>query len=165
MEKGGIFENDVRTSIYEFILKNPGLHMCAISRKMNIPKSTLNYHLKCLIHDGYVIQKQNGKYSRYYVKNMVGENEKKLINLIRQEIPYRIILLLFLDPEASQTKLGEYLNRHPTTVSYHIDKLIELDMIEESACGNHVKYKLKNPSKISDLVLKYCKLFRNQFVL
>jgi len=165
MEKGGIFDNNIRASIYEFILKNPGLHMCAISRKMNIPKSTLNYHLRCLINDGYITQKQNGRYSRYYVKNAVGEHEKKMISLIRQEIPYRILLLLFLDPNASQTQLGEYLDRHPTTVSFHMDKLIELGMIEESSSGNHIKYRLKNPERISDLVLKYRKLFHDNFIL
>ena len=145
MEKGGIFDNNIRTNIYEFILKNPGLHMSALSRKMNIPKSTLNYHLKCLIDDDYINQKHDGKYIRYYVRNTIGEHEKKLINIIRQYVPLRILLLLFLEPNATQKQIGKYLDRHPTTISFHMDKLIEIGLIESISCGNHIRYQLKNP--------------------
>ena len=159
MEKGGIFDNIIRTTINEYIIKNPGLHMSALSRKLNIPKSTMNYHLRCLIDDGYITQKKYGKYLRYYVKNTVGEHEKKLINLIRQHIPLRILLLLFLEPNVTQKQLGKYLDRHPTTISFHMEKLIEIGLIEGVSCGNHIKYQLINPSEISCLVMKYGELF------
>jgi len=159
MEKGGIFDNDIRTNVYAFILKNPGLHMSALSRKMSIPKSTLNYHLNCLIKDGYIAQMPDGIYIRYYIRNTIGERDKKLISIIRQNIPYRILLLLFLDPDATQIQLSKYLDRHPTTISFHIDKLIELGIIEGIVCGNHIHYHLKNPEQVSDLVCKYIGLF------
>ncbi len=160
MEKGGIFDNDIRKDIYDFIFKNPGLHMNALSRKMSIPKSTINYHLKCLRDDDYITETPDGRYIRYYIKNGIGEHDKKMINFIRQYIPYRIILLLFLNHTVTQMQLGKYLDRHPTTISFHLDKLMAHGIIEGVYCGNEIRYHLKNPDQISDLVLKYSGLIK-----
>jgi DNA-binding MarR family transcriptional regulator len=121
-----------RKKIYDFISKYPGLNLIKISRELSIPKSTLEYHLKFLIKQGEISSFPNGNYTRFYVSNYLGHREKNVLNLLQEEIPRKIILLILLYPEHfSQINLGKCLKINQSTVKYHIDKLIELGLIEK----------------------------------
>jgi DNA-binding transcriptional ArsR family regulator len=89
-----ILNLETRNKIYNFISKNPGLHLMEISRKRNIPKSTLRYHLNFLISQGLVTQEEHGGYLRYYIIKKIGRRDRELFNLLRQDGPRKIILLL-----------------------------------------------------------------------
>lgn len=81
--------------IYELIQKNPGLHLSKISELMNMRLSLAQYHLLNLEHDNLIISVTEGGYKRYYVKDStIGTEEKKLLALLRQEIPLKIVLFL-----------------------------------------------------------------------
>jgi predicted transcriptional regulator len=43
--KEKVLENEHRREIYNFVKENPGLHMRELQRKLEIPLSTLEYHL------------------------------------------------------------------------------------------------------------------------
>ena len=72
-----ILELKKRREIYEFISNNSGLHMRDISRKMNIPFTTMQYHLNYLEKKELIISKNDGKYTRYFISFEIGEKEKK----------------------------------------------------------------------------------------
>lgn len=147
--------------IYEYIFKHPGLHLSELSRKMNIPKSTINYHLRYLIKQEFIAMKSGNKYVRYYITNGVGETDKKMIELLRQDVPYKIVIFLLSNPDSSQIKISKNLKKHPTTISFHLDKLKDLDMIETIPNANEIKYSIKNPEYISELLIKYKESFLN----
>ncbi len=154
MERNGV-ELENRREIYNFISKNPGLHLSELSRKLNISKSTISYHLNHLEKLGLIVTKSEGRYVRFYIANKVGEIDKKLLSLLRQDVPYRIVLFLLINPASSQIKISKYLKRHPTTVSFHLDKLADSDIIETFSNCNEVRYNIKNPQYIYDLLTKY----------
>jgi predicted transcriptional regulator len=126
---------------------------------MNIPKSTINYHLNHLKKQEVIIRKDADKYTRYYVANNVSEYEKKILHIFRQEIPSEIIIYLLLSPNSSQVKISKKLNKHPTTISFHLDKLMNTDIVESMPNGNEINYKIKNPQYICDLLNKYKECF------
>ena len=76
MIKNGILELETRRRIYNFILKNPGLHLREISRRSNIPKTTLIYHLNFLEKQGLIKTEANSRFTRYYTTNKVGKKDK-----------------------------------------------------------------------------------------
>ena len=80
MVKKEDLELETRQKIHNYILKNPGLCLNELSRKLNISKSTLNYHLNYLKKLGVIIGKSNGRYIRFYIASKVGNGDKKLIN-------------------------------------------------------------------------------------
>lgn len=94
ISKENIFKLELRREIFDFILENPGLHEREISRRMKIPKTTLRHHINYLIKYGLVVTKSEGRYSRYYGTQKVGKKDKEILNLLRQETPQRIIILL-----------------------------------------------------------------------
>lgn len=179
-----ILELKIRRNIYNFILKYPGLHLRDISRKTNIPYSGLRYHLNFLIKKGIVVTKTNPRYIRYYVKQKVGKKDKEMFNLLRQEVPQRIVLLLITpgpsniyqnnniqkkalkNPDMylkmySKNELTEltrywngpygklfHLHKHRTTIDFHLNKLLDADLIEKVKVGKEIKYRLKDEDRI-----------------
>jgi DNA-binding transcriptional ArsR family regulator len=180
-----------RRKIYNFISKNPGLHLREISRKTNIPISSLRYHLNYLVKIGIVDSKKDYGYVRYYIKTSVGKRDKEILNLLRQDIPRKIIIMLlipgpsyvFKDKETkkkayfngsafqktySKKELVEltkywkgkydndfYIKKHRTTINFHLNKLLEADIIEKITVGKETKYKLKNDDLFWQIFVKY----------
>jgi predicted transcriptional regulator len=176
MLKKDILKLESRRKIYNFILNNPGLHFREISRKLKIPISTLNYHLKHLNKKDFIQEIYENGYTRFYVKDLKKE-DIKLINIIRQDIPRNIILLMIMwEGGFSQVELINYVNfckkhkwkygaclsKHHTTISYHFLKLESLGLIEPYKDNNQVKYKLSNQKKMIDLLDVYDNSLSNE---
>jgi len=138
MNKNEILNLENRRRIYNYILKNPGLHQRNLSKKLGIPFSTLYYHLRYLEKIDLIIEKKIGRYSRYYTKNTVGRCNKELLNIIRQNIPRNIILFLCMAYITSQKELSSTLDRHHTTIKVHLKKLLDLDLIEVAPVENGI---------------------------
>ena len=131
MPKNDIFKLDTRKKIYDYILKYPGLHLRELSRKTNIPLGSLRYNLDYLEKLDLIRTKYQLKYRRYYVKYSVGKDDKKILNLLRQETTLRIIIML-LTPGPGHIYIGEEnfkkaLNKHETfEKTYTIKEIIDL---------------------------------------
>jgi len=77
MSKIDLIYLEKRRIIYNYILKNPGLHFRNISRKLKIPKSTIEYHLVYLKKQGLIVENQELGYLRYYASEKIGQKDKK----------------------------------------------------------------------------------------
>lgn len=122
--KRNIFDLEQRRRIYNFILKNPGLHQREISRQMNIPFSTLRYHLKYLEKQNLLSLKNfEGNY-KYFVNYKINQKEKELLNILRKEIPRRIILCIiykrcmFANRIKQRIRKAPYFNRDSFEETY-----------------------------------------------
>lgn len=192
--KEDILKLKTRQEIYNFILKYPGLHLREISRRMNISLGGLRHHLNYLKKHGLIVTKTHGRYTRFYVIQKVDEKEKEIINLLRQEVPRKIILLLSCKgpahlykpkknkrynnkidrknyPTAFSKKelieLTKYwkepyakmfnLHKHPTTLDFHLQKLLDADLIEIIKTGKEIKYKLRDTDKLFTFLIIYNK--------
>jgi len=188
--KENILKLETRRTIYDFIMKYPGLHLREISRRTNIPLGSLKYHLNFLNKYGLIAPKSDHRYIRYYVKQTVGKKDKEILNLLRQETPLRIILMLltpgpghiFKDKETQKKAyykhatflklyskkelieltnywIGSYddfrLYKHRTTAGFHLEKLLDADLIEKVKVGKEIKYKLKDANEIWAIFIKY----------
>jgi DNA-binding Lrp family transcriptional regulator len=162
MPRGKILELEKRRQIYNFILKNPGLHMKKLSIELDIPKSTMEYHLNYLKKSGLIAATPKGNCTRYYVSNKYGAKEKQILNILREDVPRKILLLILLYPQYfSQKRLSEYLKVHPPAISYHINKFIELGVIDRFQMPNKgiTFNNIKKPRNV------YSKRFQNMFYL
>ncbi|MCX6663401.1 MAG: winged helix-turn-helix transcriptional regulator [Euryarchaeota archaeon] len=126
-----ILEFKRRREIYEFISQNSGLHMRDISRKLNVPFTSLKYHLNYLEKKGFIISRDDGKYSRYFISLEIGEKEKRILNCLRKKTTLHIILWFFIAVQCSQKDISRFLEKHPTTISFHLRKMIQTGIIEQ----------------------------------
>jgi DNA-binding transcriptional ArsR family regulator len=97
MKKGGIKKLKTRMLIFNYIVKHPGLHFRELSRELKIPKSTLDYHLTFLKKSELIKVKSNNRFNRYYAMNKVDRRDKELINILRQEVPLKIVFHLLVE--------------------------------------------------------------------
>jgi DNA-binding MarR family transcriptional regulator len=136
--KKDILELDSRRKIYNYILKHPGLHLRQLAKEIDIPFSTLKYHLNGLLKHDLLYKQSETKYFRYYVKNKVNNEYKEIMPFLRQRASLNIILYLLIWHGASQTELSRNLEKHPTTINFHLKKLIKAGIIERFPIENGI---------------------------
>jgi len=171
-----ILELEARRGIYEHILKFPGLHVREISRRLKIPFTTLQYHLRYLEKRELVKAREDGKYNRYYIHSKFGRKEKDIINLLNKKTTRSIMFYLLSMAVCSQIELSKNIGKHVTTVEFHLKKMekmgiikqvksefgiIKLDFkpyeIEHKQEGNEVMYCFEDPYLIFDLLVTHKK--------
>lgn len=146
-----ILDLEIRNKIFNHISKNPGLHFNEMSRTINIPKSTLHYHLDYLQKKNIISSKSVGKCKRYFIFQKNGVFEKKLIHYLRQEIPRKMIMIYFGKIAQSCADISQELGLHPNTISFHINKLLKDDMLEIAPYKKGIIYIQSGENIIRDI--------------
>jgi len=153
MVKDDALINKTRKQIYSDILKHPGIYLRELSRKLQIPTTTMNYHLDYLQKRGYIVGKPDGRFIRYYITQNIGVKDKELLHLFRQQVSREIIIHLVLSRSSSKNQLIAMLERHPATINSHLKKLIQMGIVERSEIASEMRYRLKNPEQICDFLV------------
>ena len=55
------------------------------------------------------------------------------------------------------SKIAYHLDKHHTTLNFHLQKLIDMDIVETFKFHNEIKYRLKNIEKVTDILISYDK--------
>ena len=124
--------DSTKNYIIDLIEENPGLHLAKIAEMLNMSSQLAEYHLLNLEKINLIIgiKGKNKYYKRYYVKEgEIGRDEKKILSLLRQEHLIKIVLLILKNPSIKHKQLLENLDIVASTLSYHLKKLEEYDII------------------------------------
>ena len=159
------FENgfEKRKLIYDYILEYPGLHTREISRKLNIPRSTLLYHLNYLKKSGFIVERNEGSYLRYFDSKKIETIDKEIFALLRKRVVRNILLVLAYYRVCTQAEIVKHLEndcnikKHPTTIAFHLDRLIEMGVVEYFSNGRQKMYfgNYKLASILIDFILEH----------
>lgn len=155
---------DTRKKIFELISSSPGLHKREIARELKMSLSTVDYHLHYMEKRKIVFAKRDGKYKRYFAAEKTELEDKRIMPLLRQETPRRIIIFLLQNPRAIHKEICREVKKSPSTVSFHLKKLVENGIIEEISLGKEKAYVVKNPDKVADLIITYKSTFLDKAV-
>ena len=134
MNKQNKLDMETRRIIYYYIKKHPGLHLRDISRKLNLKVFNLKYHIKILNKSGYIIQKKEDGFLRLFATHTVSNGDKKQFSYLRQKTTRNIILIILYNIAASQREICDALEKSPSTINFHINKLVENKVIELAPC-------------------------------
>ncbi len=127
------------------------------------------YHLNFLKKRELIREENVDSRVRYYGINSIGVKDKQLFSLMRKEIPRKIILILCICVIQSQKDIVYFdkkwprmmkninfkMGKHPTTISFHLQKLEEMGIIESWSSGNQTLYRLKDSMLFIDFLIKY----------
>lgn len=156
-----LLELEVRRRIYEFVKKHPGLHLREISRKLNLSQVLTEYHLSVLIKNELVIALEIEHYKRYYPQGKIGngvliEPDTKLkLSLLRKRVPLLIVLYLIENDIGTVTELSKNINVSPSTISYHITRMVNLKILQPYKNDAREGYSLVDKKKISKILYDY----------
>ena len=155
---------ETRKKIFELIEKRPGLHKREIARAMGMSLSTIDYHLHHMEKKGLVEARLDGKYKRYFIRKEGKKEDKRIFSMLRQEVPRRILLFLISHPKAIHKEICEHIGKAPSTISFHMKKLIKEGLVEEIAMGKEKAYVVKDEEKVIDLLITYRESFVDRAV-
>ena len=152
-------ELTTRRKIYEEILLNPGLHFRELQARLNMPTGVLEYHLGVLERDGVIVSKMDGRYRRLFPNTAMTRDERRIMGLLRSKIGRRIVIFLIENGKTKHGDLAKNLNISPSTLSYHLSKLVKGGIIEREISGRENFYFVINKDLVARVIVKYRRSF------
>ncbi|MFQ6128794.1 MAG: winged helix-turn-helix transcriptional regulator [Thermoplasmata archaeon] len=165
-----LLELETRRKIFEFIVQYPGIHLRELERALGMSASLLDYHLRVLLRGGLISVLERDRYKRYYPEAFRVEDvrilspvEKRMLALLRQEIPLSIVLYLLRVGNARHGEIAKELSLRSSTLSYHLKKLTRGGVVEKMPIGEERGFRLKDPDKTFKLLIAYKPLSKDLF--
>jgi predicted transcriptional regulator len=159
-----ILELNNRKKIYTLVKKFAGCHFRDLERKSELPTATIRYHLSYLSKHNLIQGKKEGNYLRYFPTEFKQEN-KILLSLLRQKKVRDIILFILVNPNCNHKQIAEAVEVSPSTVSWHLKKLIDKNVVGFINDGRETFYNLLiDKSEIIKLLITYQESFLDSLV-
>jgi DNA-binding transcriptional ArsR family regulator/ElaB/YqjD/DUF883 family membrane-anchored ribosome-binding protein len=137
-------ELDARRDVYEAISTRPGDPITAVSDRAEVNLSTARHHVKVLGREGLVATARVRNCERFYP---AGTDDLELAAAMADEATADILdALVRLEP-ASVSGLADEVDRSPSTVTHHLQKLAEDDIVVRERAGRAVENKLSEPAR------------------
>lgn len=132
--ESGTLANDTRQRVYEAVKESPGIYIAAIVEATGIPRSTVRYHLRVLADEGLVMDEIIGGKHRY-----AAATENLALHAALDDGPTNDVLRAVSRFEpVSVGGLAEELDRAPSTVSHHLERLTDDGLVERERDGCRV---------------------------
>jgi len=158
-------ELPTRKKLYREIKKAPGIHFRELKRRTGFAIGALQYHLDVMEKASLVRKHKQGKFIRYFlVQGEHSESEKITLSLLREESVRKIMLLLIEKKRATNRQLARFLDLAPSTISFHVQKLLKAGIVEKRRTPKRTFFVLLNPNESKALLINYRKSFLDSLV-
>lgn len=161
--KEKVLENEHRRIIYNFVKENPGLHMRELQRRLDIPLSTLEYHLDYLERKDILSQEDDRRYCRYFAEDHT-DDEKTLLSALRQKRLREIILLVLSEELLCFKELSNEIMIADSTLSHYLSLLCEKGILVKERIGAESCYKVRSEETVVRSLLCYQTSFVDKLV-
>ena len=139
-------EHETREQLYEFIRDSPGAYLTEISEGTDVKMGTARYHLRILAFENLVTSEEIRGRRRYVT---VGTEWAELEAALHDETTARIVESLAEEGPDSVSGLADRLDRDPSTITHHLDRLAEDGIVERERDGRAVVNKLADSARIA----------------
>ncbi|AJM91781.1 MULTISPECIES: winged helix-turn-helix transcriptional regulator [Nitrosopumilus] len=139
--------------ILEFIINNPSSHLRKIKNNLGFSMGTIQYHLNILEKEGKIKSVKTKFYKNYY---HISESDDKVLSVFNLESPRSIILYLLQHEPSTHQDIAKRIELSSSTVSWHMKRLLELNIVESEYSGKYTLYRLVNRENVLENLRK-CK--------
>ncbi|MFX1274308.1 MAG: winged helix-turn-helix transcriptional regulator [Promethearchaeota archaeon] len=138
-----VLENENRSTILDLILSEPGIHFNELLRKTNISPGNLVWHLDVLLSYKIIGKKRFENYLvyfPYYQENPLSNIDLKLQ---KSELTLKLLKIIKKNPGVCNIQIAKQLNINRKTIQYHLQKLLDHNLITKEKVGrkNHLYIK------------------------
>ena len=124
-----VLDNELRKAIMEHLSENPGSYLGKISRELNVPTSTLKYHLNILRSFDMVTTVKKGRCRHYFPRRRrFSDIEKRMFAALEHGPTRRVVDGVDFDedpaPEAAQPADGSEGGAVDTAPPAHLPSAI-----------------------------------------
>ncbi|RBI59960.1 MarR family transcriptional regulator [halophilic archaeon] len=142
-------ENPSRLQIYEAIEDSPGASITEISDQTGIHRSTVRYHIRILEEEQLTTSKSHHGKHRLYPNDISHQNLHAALN---DEALAQILDAIVHHEPLTVTALATLVDRTPGTVSYHLNRLADDELISRDRDGSAVA--ITAVAEVHELLLK-----------
>lgn len=139
--------------ILEFIINNPSSHLRKIKSNLGFSMGTIQYHLNILEKEGKIKSVKTKFYKNYY---HISESDDKVLSVFNLESPRSIILFLLQHEPSTHQDIAKGVGLSSSTVSWHMKRLLELNVVDYEYSGKYTLYHLANRENVLENLRK-CK--------
>ena len=155
---------ETRKKIYEIITNYPGIHSREIERKSKLATGTVKHHIYYLQKHGLVKEKKQRNNIHYFPKTFQ-ETNQKIVSYLRNKSTRRILLCILTYPKPNQQTIANFVGLTKQTTSWHLQKLVKEEIVEQTKKGREVQYTLQIPKEeLVKLFITYKKSFLDKLV-
>jgi predicted transcriptional regulator len=148
-------ELETRKQIYQLIVGHPGLNLSTIAELLHLSVPLVDYHTHHLEEDGLIIIEKEEGFKRYYTKGEIGVEDKKLLRILRQETPLKIVLFLLKNPNSKHKEILKHFDIAASTLSYHLNKLVKYGVIRVQQSGEEKGYIVVDEKLVMNFLIRY----------
>jgi len=156
MFKDEILENENRRRIYSIIEANQGTHLRELQRVLELPLTTLDYHLGYMVRKRIIYAETEGHFKRYYTKPLDRE-DKKVLSALRQKKMRETVLVVMANKKAKYQELIEYFKLPPSTLSCYLKTLVDNNILVKEKIGYETVFAVKDEDRVAKVLVAYKK--------
>jgi predicted transcriptional regulator len=130
--------------ILQFIQNNPGCHLRKIKDMIGVSQGTVQYHTDRLEKMGRIASTRSGLYRYYFPAGIIHNNEKEILQILRQETARRILMFIVERQAPTQTDIVNSIGISASSVNWHMRRLIEFGIVREIKEGKYKRYQLED---------------------
>jgi predicted transcriptional regulator len=163
MYKDEILENENRRKIYRVITSNPGIHLRELQRVLNMPLSTVDYHLGYMVKKDIILRDHNQGIIRYFAKPF-DETEKRIVSALRQKRMRDIVFVVLRHHKSRYTQLLDQLQLPRSTLAFYLKYLVEHGILIRERVGTEHIYRLIDEDRVAKILITYRTSFVDKVV-
>lgn len=154
---------DAKVLLLNHIEQTPGIRYRELLRLTGFVNGVLTYHLSALEKAKVIKVDRKSRATRYYPAT-ISDSETAILKFIRHE-PVREIVLFILEHEmCTFNEIVEYTGKAPSTVSSHLKRLKEANIISVRHGEYHQLYRVVRGELVAEVLSKYMSSFIDKVV-
>jgi predicted transcriptional regulator len=154
MFKDEILENKRRREIFVAVDANPGFHLRRLQRVLNMPLTTLHYHLSYMTRKRIIFAESEGHQKKYYTKRMDVE-DKRILSALRQKRMRHIVLIVLANKKTKYKVLADHLKLPRSTLSFYLKHLVDKNILTREKIGHENVYILRDQDRVKKVLAAY----------
>src|SRR4030042_6067437 len=163
MFKEEILGNENRRKVYSVIETNPGIHMRELQRVLDMPLTTLEYHLTYMSRKKIIFKESDSHYKRYYVRPLDSE-DKKILSALRHKKMREIFFVVLINKKAKYQSLADQLNLPNSTLSFYLKYLVDNMVLVKERIGYENIYTIRDEDRVARVLIAYKASFLDKVV-
>lgn len=155
--------SQTRTLVHDHIAANPGVHFNELVRSLDLAPGQVQYHVRRLCRQDDVLAES--LYGRtHYFPPEFGPWERGAVALFRRETARDVLGYLLDEGAARPDAVADSVGVARSTLEWHLDHLVEQDVVRKRREGNRVTLELARPEATRELLAAVSPSLPERFV-
>ncbi len=130
--------------VLRFIQEKPGCHLRRIKNELGISIGSVQYQLLRLENMRKITSSRQGSYKYYFAFGVFKDNEKNILQVLRQETAREILMFIIERKNPTQKDIVNKIGISAASVNWHVGRLIDSKIIEGAKKGKYTRYQLSD---------------------